>query len=140
MRKIAAQYLFPIDRNPIRRGYLCLNTNGEILEIGQLKDGEESESTEFYNGIICPGFVNSHCHIELSHLKGAFAEDTGMAGFIRQINALRESVGASERISALEREMDQLYESGVSAMADISNCDESFNKKSKSPMYTRTFL
>ncbi|MEA5005397.1 MAG: amidohydrolase family protein [Rikenellaceae bacterium] len=140
MRKIAAQYLFPIDRNPIRRGYLCLNTNGEILEIGQLKDGEESESTEFYNGIICPGFVNSHCHIELSHLKGAFVEDSGMAGFIRQINALRGSVGAVERISALEHEMDQLYESGVSAMADISNCDESFSKKAKSPMYTRTFL
>ncbi len=36
--------------------------------------------------------------------------------------------------------MDQLYDSGVSAMADISNCDESFSKKSKSPMYTRTFL
>jgi len=105
-----------------------------------MKEGEESESTEFYNGIICPGFVNSHCHIELSHLKGAFSEDTGMAGFIRQINALRESVSQQDRVAALEREMDQLYNSGVSAMADISNCSESFNKKSVSPLYTRTFL
>lgn len=101
---------------------------------------EEEESTEFYNGILVPGFVNSHCHIELSHLKGVFQKGTGMAGFIRQINMLRESVSKEERIAALEREMDTLYSAGVSAMADISNCEESFETKSKSKIYTRTFL
>jgi len=120
------------------RGYLSLNTDGVIEEIGELR--EETESTEFYNGILCPGFVNAHCHIELSHLLGSFKQDTGMAGFIRQINALRASVDEAGRRAAIEREMDQLYASGVSAMADISNCSESFDKKSKSPLYTRTFL
>jgi cytosine/adenosine deaminase-related metal-dependent hydrolase len=36
--------------------------------------------------------------------------------------------------------MDVLYRRGVSAMADISNCDDSFAIKASSPMYTRTFL
>ncbi len=123
---------------PIRRGYLCLDTDGTILEIGKLE--EEVESTEFYNGIICPGFVNSHCHIELSHLKGKFSQDSGMAGFMRQINQLRESVDESSRKKALEIEMDQMYDCGVSAIADISNCAESFLSKSISKIYTRTFV
>ncbi|MDD2584205.1 MAG: amidohydrolase family protein [Bacteroidales bacterium] len=139
MRKIAAQYLFPLNsKKPISKGLLILSDSGEVLDIRELK--EEEESTEFYNGILVPGFVNSHCHIELSHLKGVFQKGTGMAGFIRQINMLRESVSKEERIAALEREMDTLYSAGVSAMADISNCEESFETKSKSKIYTRTFL
>ncbi len=123
---------------PISKGIVILNNDNEIVEVRKLK--EEEESTEFYNGIIVPGFVNSHCHIELSHLQGAFEKGTGMAGFIKQINLLRESVSKEERIAALDIQMQQLYHSGVSAMADISNCDESFEVKSKSPIYTRTFL
>lgn len=119
-------------------GYLCLNTDNVITEIGSLD--RESESTEFYDGILCPGFVNSHCHIELSHLKDKFTRNSGMAGFIRQINSLRESSDRSERLRVIGREMDKLYDSGVSAMADISNCDDSFSVKSSSPLYTRTFL
>lgn len=123
---------------PICKGLLTLSDSGEVLDVRELE--HEEESTEFYNGILVPGFVNSHCHIELSHLKGTFQRGSGMAGFIKQINMLRESVSKEERISALEREMQQLYSSGVSAMADISNGQESFVAKSSSPIYSRTFL
>ena len=138
MRKIAAHYLYPLDRPPIPRGYLCLNTDNVIVETGILDD--EAESTEFYNGILCPGFVNSHCHIELSHLKGKFFQGSGMAGFIRQINQLRESMIEAERKSCIAKEMQALFDSGVSAIADISNCEESFKIKASAPIYTRTFL
>ena len=63
-----------------------------------------------------------------------------MAGFVHQINELRTSVEKSERIKAIESNMEKLYNSGVSAVADISNCDESFEIKLKSKLYTRTFL
>ena len=131
--------MFPLNSvEPILKGIVILNDSGEVLEVRELR--EEEESTEFYNGILVPGFVNSHCHIELSHLKGAFQRGSGMAGFIKQINMLRESVSKEERIAALEAQMQQLYLAGVSAMADISNCEESFEVKSRSPIYTRTFL
>jgi cytosine/adenosine deaminase-related metal-dependent hydrolase len=139
MRKIAAQYLFPANSaEPLKNGLLVLDDSGKILEIRRMQ--QEEESTEFYNGILVPGFVNSHCHIELSHLKGAFEKGTGMAGFIRQINSLRNSVDRDGRVSTIEQELRQMYDSGVSAMADISNCDESFLPKSQSDIYTRTFL
>ncbi|MDD3273585.1 MAG: amidohydrolase family protein [Bacteroidales bacterium] len=138
MRKIAAQYLFPGNSSPIKRGFVTLDDDGTILETGELD--KESESTEFYNGIIIPGFVNSHCHIELSHLKGVFTQESGMAGFIKQIRVQRESAPKEERERAIEEQMDKMYKEGVSAMADISNSDESFVIKASSPLYTRTFL
>lgn len=136
---ISAHYIFPINGKPIKNGYVEFDENGTVTDIGDI-NSREKESTSFYNGIICPGFVNSHCHIELSHLKGKFKEKTGMSGFINQINSLRESAPKEERIALMEREFVKLYDEGVSAMADISNCDESFHIKSGAKLYTRTFL
>lgn len=138
MRRIAANYIFPVTTDPIRNGYVDFSDDGTVIALGEMKS--ESGSTEFYNGILVPGFTNAHCHIELSHLEGKFKEATGMSGFIDQINALRESAPKEERLAAMKRQFDKLYAEGVSAMADISNCDESFAMKSEGPMYTRTFI
>jgi len=115
-----------------------LDDDGTILETGQL--GDNIEDAEFYNGILVPGFTNSHCHIELSHLKGKFYQGSGMAGFIKQIREGRETLPKEEREEAVERELEHLYKEGTESMADISNSDESFYAKTKSPLYTRTFL
>lgn len=138
MRKIAANYIYPIFRDPIKNGYILLNDEGTVIEIGAIE--KEGESTEFYNGILCPGFTNAHCHIELSHLKGMFQKGSGMAGFIRQINSLRSSVDEAGRKEALKRELTSLYASGVTNLGDISNCNESFEAKAASPLFSRTFL
>lgn len=137
-RRISANYVFPVTGEPIKNGYVDFDENGKILEIGALEG--ETESTEFYNGILCPGFTNAHCHIELSHLKDKFQEKTGMSGFINQINALRDSAPKEERIALIQEQFDRMYAEGVTAMADISNCDESFDAKCRTKMYTRTFL
>ncbi len=123
---------------PIPKGVLTLDDDGTIVEIGRLSD--ETESTEFYNGILVPGFVNSHCHLELSHLKDIFERGTGMSGFIKEVVKLRNGMDENSRKQAMKMEMQMLYESGVSAMADISNNSESFAVKAESPIYTRTFL
>ncbi len=138
MKKIAANYIVPINGEPIKNGYVKVDDNGVIIELGSLD--KECEDTEFYNGVLCPGFINAHCHIELSHLKGYFKEATGMSGFINQINELRLTVGKEERLAALNAQMKQLYAQGVSGMGDISNCSESFEAKKSSQMVTRTYL
>ncbi len=138
MRRIAANYLFPITDKPIKNGYVELTDDGTIISIGELD--REIESTEFYNGILIPGFTNAHCHIELSHLKDKFMRGTGMSGFINQINSLRESAPRERRVELIGSEMERLYSEGVSAMGDISNSNESFETKAHSPLYTRTFL
>ena len=139
MARIAAEYLYTLDRpEPIRNGYVEYDYNGTITAIGECQDPDSEEI--FLEGAVVPGFVNSHCHVELSYMWKLFRKGTGMAGFIDQINALRDTKPLQEKIDDIRKWMDLMWERGVSAMADISNCDDSFAIKKESPMYTRTFL
>ena len=113
----------------------CDPADGRIVRVGGCEPGEEVAQ-----GAIVPGFVNSHCHIELSHLHKKFRKGTGMAGFIDQINALRDWAGADVKARLTREWMDKMWNDGVSAMADISNDDSSFNVKASHRLYTRTFL
>jgi cytosine/adenosine deaminase-related metal-dependent hydrolase len=139
MRRIAAKYLYPLTSfEPIVNGFVELEDDGTVIRTGVC--AEVAAEPEFYDGAIAPGFVNAHCHIELSSMKGLFRKGTGMAGFIDQINALRDTKTPQEKVQDLTVAMDRLWDQGVVAMADISNGSDSFAVKASHPMYTRTFL
>ena len=136
-RRVAASFVYTLDSDaPIRNGFVEYDAeDGRILAVGECGPDEEVRQ-----GAVVPGFVNSHCHIELSHLHGKFHKGTGMAGFIDQINALRDWAGADVKASLTQEWMDKMWKDGVSAMSDISNDDSSFKVKSSHKIYTRTFL
>ena len=137
IRRIAASFVYTLDADePIKNGYVEYDAaDGRIVAVGECGPDDEVLS-----GAIVPGFVNSHCHIELSHLHGKFRKGTGMAGFIDQINALRDWAGADVKARLTQEWMDKMWKDGVSAMSDISNDDSSFKVKSSHKLYTRTFL
>ena len=137
--RIAASYVYTLDaEKPIVNGYVEYDDDGTVMAVGECED--ISSEKRFLDGAIVPGFVNAHCHVELSHLHGKFRKGTGMAGFIDQINELRDWAGREVKVELVRKWMDKMWEDGVSAMADISNDDSSFEVKSSHPMYTRTFL
>lgn len=137
--RIAAKYLYLAGEDtPLMNGFVEVDDEGVILKTGKVSDPLEEDL--WIEGAVVPGFVNAHCHVELSHLKGKFTRLSGMAGFIDQINSLRDSSSREQKIRCLENWMERMWDSGVSAMADISNCDDSFAVKASSPMYTRTFI
>ena len=139
MKRIAAKYLYPlVSREPVHNGFVEMEDDGTVVRTGVCAD--PASEPVFYDGALAPGFVNAHCHVELSYLKGQFRKGTGMAGFIDQINEMRDNKSMEEKLHDLTVAMDSLWEQGVVAMADISNCADSFAVKASHPMYTRTFL
>ena len=140
MEKIVAKYLFTGRGLVIDNALIEYDTQSGLIHSVDVANESEIRELKYYDGAVTPGFVNAHCHIELSHLVGLFKQGTGMDGFIRQINSLRETVDAEGRVAALKKGMETLYNQGVSAMGDISNCSESFACKRDSKLYTRTFL
>ena len=92
MRKIAATYIFTGDQPPIKNGIVTCSPDGTITRIsGPHQKITEQQELEYYSGILVPGFVNTHCHLELSHLKGKIEEKTGIGGFVAKINQLRNT-------------------------------------------------
>ncbi len=134
--RVTASFVYTLDAEPIRNGYVEYDdVDGTIVSVGECNPGETVSP-----GALVPGFVNAHCHVELSHLHGKFRKGTGMAGFIDQINELRDWAGREVKVELTRKWMDKMWKDGVSAMADISNDDSSFEVKRDHPMYTRTFL
>ncbi len=139
MKRIAAKYVYPLtSTEPLVNGFVEVEEDGTVVRTGVCED--PAKESVFLDGALVPGFVNAHCHVELSYMKGLFRKGTGMAGFIDQINELRDTKSLEQKVSDLTQAMDSLWEQGVVAMADISNCDDSFAVKARHPMYTRTFL
>ncbi len=139
MRRIAAHYVFPIAGDPIPMGVVTLNDEGVVTAVDPLQN--ETESTEFYNGIITAGFVNTHCHLELSHLKGAYELHRGLAGFIAQMNsATRYDEPIDIRREAMQQADREMYEEGIVAVGDICNTIESFETKQESGIYYHSFI
>ena len=137
IKRITASFVYAGDAfEPINDGFVEYDdADGTILRTGKCEEGESVTP-----GAIVPGFVNGHCHVELSHLHTKFVKGTGMAGFIDQINALRDWAGRERKQELVKEWMDIMWKRGVSAMADISNDDSSFEIKASHPLYTRTFL
>ena len=134
--RITAEYIYTLDSEPIINGFVEYDdADGRIIAVGQCEPGESVSA-----GALVPGFVNAHCHIELSHLHKKFRKGTGMAGFIDQINELRDWAGREAKMQLTQEWMDKMWKDGVSAMADISNDDSSFEVKKNHSLYTRTFL
>jgi len=71
MKSFRADYVFPIHADPIKDGVVTVDDNGKIISVtDQPPPGAKNTPVENLHGIICPGFINTHCHVELSHLEG----------------------------------------------------------------------
>ena len=137
MRKITADWIYPINQNPIKEGVVIVNNAGEILKI-DTRNNHDATELELHQGAIIPGLVNTHCHLELSHMKGKVATGTGLIPFITEVVQKR---GASEAeihgaIAAAEQEM---IDSGIVAVGDISNTVDTFAQKSQNNLRYVTF-
>lgn len=139
-RKIAAHYVCPVNEKPIKNGILTIDENGKILEISQSSGSIDGiAGLEFYSGILVPGFINTHCHLELSHMKSKIAMHTGLPRFISQINQFRQ-VDSEIIINAAKREDIKMQYNGIVAVGDISNNHISFGVKANSRMAYHNFL
>lgn len=140
MRKIAATYIFPVNQAPIKNGILVCDNDGKVVDLINKGDKfTEEAGVEYYSGILVPGFVNAHCHLELSHLKGKISEKTGIGDFIGQINQLRNE-GTDEIEKAIQIADRKMWATGTAVIGDIANSTLSIRTKLKSKIHYHTFV
>src|SRR5690348_4022944 len=120
MRKISADYIFPVSSPPIKNGVVEVNDDGVIINIlPPPAPSNGGHDIEKYEGVIVPGFVNAHCHLELSHLKGKVSEKKGLTGFISELVPQRDKFPLEEIKAAIEKAEDEMIRNGIVAVGDI---------------------
>ena len=122
MRKIAAHYTL-IGGELCRNIVVSVDDQRRVVAVDKVTSLDNMASVEFYPGILIPGMVNAHCHLELSYLRGAIAEKSGFAGFARAIGAVRNNFTTEERLHAASVADAQMWEQGIEAVIDIANDD-----------------
>ena len=137
MRRVTADIIFTNNEAPIYNGVITLSDQNEVLAID--KETQDFSDVERYDGIICPGFVNVHCHLELSHLAGKLDQKTGLENFVQQIQQVRSS-SEEEIQEAIENAEAAMIEKGIVAVGDISNGTASLEQKNRRNIYYHTFI
>jgi cytosine/adenosine deaminase-related metal-dependent hydrolase len=136
-RKLKADYLFTGEKLLNNEHVLITNFNGEIINIIEAKDaGEEIETFE---GILSPGFINAHCHLELSHLKNIIQEKTGLVDFVFKVVTQRH-FAEEEILYAIEKGEEEMLENGIIAVGDICNNNLTVSQKIKKNLHYYNFI
>ena len=139
MRFLTADYLYPLHTSPLKQGVLQLSKNGEVISI--LKDRKlvPEKNLEFFNGILCPGFVNAHCHLELSHLFEKIERGSGLLDFIASIKK-RNNFDKEDISNAIVKAEQQMIKNGIVAVGDICNTSDTLFQKKKCNLTYYNFI
>lgn len=140
MKRISAHYIFD-GYKFIKHGILTLDNKNRVVSLKENPLSSESERLAFYNGIIIPGMINMHSHLELSHFKNKLPKGLGMSGFIKSMMHYREiNPSPSDVIKAMHIADKYMFANGVSVVADVSNTSVSIKVKKKSQIKYHTFV
>lgn len=116
---------------------LILQENGVVA--GIVAESEAGEPVQELDGILCPGFVNTHCHLELSHMKGVIPEKTGLPDFLTRVMQSRNN-NTGDYNAIIDQAEQDMWEAGISAVGDICNSTATLVKKQQGRMYYHSFV
>ena len=129
MKLYSADFIFDVVNVRFLQNHVLIMNGAEVEDFLPL-DSSHTDVHHF-EGILCPGFVNSHCHLELSHMKGIIPSGTGLINFLTKVVNLRE-FPILEIQSAIENADREMFESGIVAVGDISNTADTVDRKRES--------
>lgn len=116
---------------------LIADASGKVIDIVAAADA--GDDVETFSGILSPGFINCHCHLELSHLKNIIPPHTGLVDFLCSVVTKRgfEQELIQEEIRRAEQEM---FENGIVAVGDIGNTADTAAVKRNSKIRWHNFV
>lgn len=143
MQFIAASAVYPVSSAPVTNGVLVLDHNNRVAEVLDTNHPDyiaAYEKAEKYEGILTPGFINAHCHLELSYLKGKIARHTGLQGFVKELMAVRKFSIDDDLLQSIADAEAEMLQNGIIAVGDISNDNFTFSQKAQRNLLYYTFI
>jgi len=136
MHFLSADFIFDGQQFLPNNTVLCVQEDGLIVEIQTQTIHQE---VQHYPGLLMPGFINAHCHLELSHLKNCIPQRTGLVDFLLGINRFRNNFSEEQKQIAIQDAEQMMLVNGIVAVGDISNGLDSLEQKKKGQLAYHTF-
>lgn len=119
---------------------------GTVIETAEdghivaLYEGGLREEISEYDGVLAPGFVNAHCHVELSHMKGVVPERTGLIPFLQTIPTHRNDFTDEQKTTARRAACEEMVRNGIVGVGDIANVADTLDVRERSGLHFHTFI
>jgi aminodeoxyfutalosine deaminase len=136
-RKLKADYLFDGFQLHASDAVLVCKPDGTVAEI--IDDDQAGGDIEIYSGLLSPGFINCHCHLELSWLKDKILPNRGLVNFLKSVIRLRSDLQETVQ-SAMDEAETQMLKTGIVAVGDICNTSHSLVTKSSQKLSYYNFI
>ncbi|HWX24277.1 MAG TPA: amidohydrolase family protein [Vicinamibacteria bacterium] len=130
-------WVLPVSRPPLRDGWVEVR-NGRVSALGAGESGLAARPLG--PGILLPGLVNAHCHLELSHLENAVDTSRGFVPWVEELVATRGRLSRERVRDAAQRGIDALVASGTVAVGDVSNGLDHLDLLAASPLRSVVFF
>jgi len=138
MKRFSANYVIPINGRPIKNGIIETDDAGTILKVydfgGEMR---ELAHTQFLNGVLVPGLINMHVHLELSWMSRIENLTNGLPSFIEQM--IKKQTPTDSEKHMVEAD-DFMHRRGIVAACDISNTELSIDVKRNSKIRYHTMV
>ena len=122
MEILTASWVVPVSGAPLREGRVAIE-HGRIAWVGRAGDPGEPKAPmrDLGPGVLLPGLVNAHCHLELSHLAGRVPSAGGFVAWVEGLVAVRGSDDLPVVRARAAEAIRDLEERGTAAVGDVSN-------------------
>jgi aminodeoxyfutalosine deaminase len=135
-RKLRSDKIF--DGYQFRTAYVLITKENGVVE-ALIPEQEAGADVEIFEGILSPGFVNCHCHLELSHMKGIIPEKKGLVDFVFKVVTERHH-SEKEIFQAIEKAEEEMQSNGIVAVGDICNNSLTIPQKKKRNLQYYNFI
>ena len=123
MLRIRAALVHPVTAPPIEDGAVLVDGNGRIAVVGahlHVPTPAGTETRDFKDGVLVPGLVNCHTHLELTHLAGQNTEPE-FTKWIRRIRELKDATPPDAFYAAATRGVKDCWARGVTCVAETGS-------------------
>ncbi|NCI45148.1 amidohydrolase family protein [Sediminibacterium soli] len=110
-----------------------LITDGKGTVADLVPASQAGEDIQQLGGILLPGLINCHCHLELSHMKGLIPEKTGLVDFVFRVVTERH-FSEEAILDAIRLAEDDMIDAGIVAVGDICNNMHTLAQKQQARM------
>ena len=131
MRKISANYIFPVSSAPLKNGIIVLDDANKIIDVidtgGKVK---EIQNLQFYSGLIVPGFVDVFTLLSYPTFSKVNFQKNCSGDFLNQLRKNLSDFPTSSHF--IQRGINHLEAFGTAAAADYLPLEDNDNRKKKS--------